>query len=197
MLCGKLPNDIRSLDVKGNMTLNIAKVSWTAIEPYAKIIIPPLVGMGHKGSMGRIGVIGGSIDYCGAPYYSAVSALKMGADLSWVFCSDHASISIKSYSPELMVTPFYSESSLFSLAEGSSELNKKVRFLPTQSTPILISQSNMYVGRFRSARTGWWSPSLGCTGWWLGLAWAATRTYLGSWPTSLRKRGRETSRKIF
>jgi ATP-dependent NAD(P)H-hydrate dehydratase len=59
--------------------------------------------------MGRIGVIGGSVDYCGAPYYSAVSALKFGADLSWVFCSQSSAIPIKAYSPELMVTPFYDE----------------------------------------------------------------------------------------
>jgi ATP-dependent NAD(P)H-hydrate dehydratase len=95
------------------MILNIARVTWTTFEPFAKLIVPPLVGLAHKGNMGRVGVIGGSIDYCGAPYYAAVSALKVGADLSWVFCSEHASIPIKSYSPELMVTPFYDERNLF------------------------------------------------------------------------------------
>lgn len=71
--------------------------------------MPPLLETEHKGSMGRIGVIGGSKDFSGAPYYAAVSALKFGADLSWVYCSKSASLPIKSYSPELMVTPFYDD----------------------------------------------------------------------------------------
>ena len=62
----------------------------------------------HKGSCGRVGVLGGSPDYTGAPYYAAISALKFGADLSYVFCAAEAGPAIKSYSPELMVTPVYS-----------------------------------------------------------------------------------------
>ena len=31
-------------------------------------IIPPLTHLLHKGSCGRIGVVGGSIEYTGAPY---------------------------------------------------------------------------------------------------------------------------------
>lgn len=72
-------------------------------------IIPPLVASAYKGQMGRIGIVGGSPDYTGAPYYAAESALKFGADLSFVFCAKEAAIPIKSYSPELMVTPFYEE----------------------------------------------------------------------------------------
>jgi NAD(P)H-hydrate repair Nnr-like enzyme with NAD(P)H-hydrate dehydratase domain len=108
------------------MAVRIAKVTWSVVESFVRMVVPPLSEVGHKGTMGRIGVIGGSVDYTGAPYYSAVSALKMGADLSWVFCSEKASIPIKGYSPELMVTSFYSEDSLFQLPEGSQEFNQKV-----------------------------------------------------------------------
>lgn len=31
-----------------------------------------------KGDAGKIGVIGGSIEYTGAPYFAAISALKVG-----------------------------------------------------------------------------------------------------------------------
>lgn len=110
-----------------NMTMRIVKVAWPVVESLVRMVVPPLSEAGHKGTMGRIGVIGGSADYSGAPYYAAVSALKMGADLSWVYCSEKGSIPIKSYSPELMATPFYSEDSLFPLADGSSELQQKVR----------------------------------------------------------------------
>jgi ATP-dependent NAD(P)H-hydrate dehydratase len=69
--------------------------------------VPALDGDSHKGQHGRVGVIGGSVDYTGAPYYAAESALRFGADLSFVFCAKQAMVPIKSYSPELMVTAFY------------------------------------------------------------------------------------------
>ncbi|XP_048521919.1 uncharacterized protein LOC109537018 isoform X5 [Dendroctonus ponderosae] len=55
---------------------------------------------------GRIGVFGGSIEFTGAPYFSSIAALKVGADLSYVFTIKDAAFVIKSYSPELMVLPF-------------------------------------------------------------------------------------------
>uniref|UniRef100_A0A3Q3SDZ1 ATP-dependent (S)-NAD(P)H-hydrate dehydratase n=1 Tax=Mastacembelus armatus TaxID=205130 RepID=A0A3Q3SDZ1_9TELE len=70
-----------------------------------KSIIPPLTSKKHKGQDGRIGIIGGCQDYTGAPYFAAISALKVGADLSHVFCTKDAATVIKSYSPELIVHP--------------------------------------------------------------------------------------------
>ena len=83
--------------------------------------IPPLVPSAYKGLMGRIGVIGGSPDYTGAPYYAAESALKFGSDLVFIFCAKEAAIPIKSYSPELMVTPFYEEGSIVSVTTANSD----------------------------------------------------------------------------
>ncbi|KAM6934166.1 ATP-dependent (S)-NAD(P)H-hydrate dehydratase [Xenentodon cancila] len=70
-----------------------------------KSIIPSLTSKKHKGQDGRIGIIGGCQDYTGAPYFAAISALKVGADLSHVFCTKEAATVIKSYSPELIVHP--------------------------------------------------------------------------------------------
>lgn len=42
-----------------------------------KACIPPLDGKGHKGEAGRIGIIGGSMEYTGAPYFAGISALKV------------------------------------------------------------------------------------------------------------------------
>ena len=39
----------------------------------------------HKGQAGKIGVVGGCSEYTGAPYFAAMSALRMGADLAHVF----------------------------------------------------------------------------------------------------------------
>ena len=70
--------------------------------------ILPLTSDAYKGSSGRIGVLGGSARYTGAPYYAAMASLHVGADLAFVFCADEAALAIKSYSPELMVAPVYS-----------------------------------------------------------------------------------------
>ncbi|XP_053419503.1 ATP-dependent (S)-NAD(P)H-hydrate dehydratase isoform X2 [Nycticebus coucang] len=68
-------------------------------------IIPPLSAKKHKGQDGRIGIVGGCQEYTGAPYFAAISALKVGADLSHVFCAREAAPVIKAYSPELIVHP--------------------------------------------------------------------------------------------
>eukprot|EP01032_Pedospumella_encystans_P016507 gene16507-18834_t len=94
------------------MSLQVLKFAWPDVAALTLNVVPPLDASSHKGTMGRVGVVGGSKDYCGAPYYAAVSALKFGADLSWVYCSQEAAIPIKSYSPELMVTPFYDDKRL-------------------------------------------------------------------------------------
>lgn len=68
-------------------------------------IIPDLNEKHHKGEHGRIGIIGGSEEYTGAPYFAGISALRVGADLVHVFCSKNAGMAIKSYSPDLIVHP--------------------------------------------------------------------------------------------
>ncbi|KAL7220519.1 hypothetical protein ACSBR2_013405 [Camellia fascicularis] len=73
-------------------------------------ITPALDPSRYKGQAGKIAVIGGCREYTGAPYFSAISALKIGADLSHVFCTRDAAPVIKSYSPELIVHPILEES---------------------------------------------------------------------------------------
>ncbi|XP_020315757.1 uncharacterized protein LOC109869872 isoform X2 [Oncorhynchus kisutch] len=75
------------------------------ILPLVKNIVPQLTSKKHKGQDGRIGIIGGCQEYTGAPYFAAISALKVGADVSHVFCAKAAATVIKSYSPELIVHP--------------------------------------------------------------------------------------------
>lgn len=77
----------------------------------ARQCIPVLTNDLHKGQLGRIGVVGGSIEFTGAPYFAAISALKLGADIVHVFCCRDAAIPIKSYSPELMVHPVLDDAS--------------------------------------------------------------------------------------
>ncbi|PFH51788.1 hypothetical protein AMATHDRAFT_141751 [Amanita thiersii Skay4041] len=76
-----------------------------------KLLIPPLNGSLHKGQAGRVAVLGGALDYTGAPFFAAMSALRLGADLSHVICAPTAASAIKSYSPDLIVHPILREDS--------------------------------------------------------------------------------------
>jgi len=90
-------------------------------------IIPALTFDLHKGQCGRIGVIGGSVEYTGAPYFAAISALKMGADLAHVFCPRDAATVIKSYSPELIVHPFLNyDTPFFTMQEPMQRMHSFV-----------------------------------------------------------------------
>lgn len=68
-------------------------------------LILPYSRIKRKGDAGIVGVLGGCLEYTGAPYYAAMGALKTGADLAHVFCTHDAGQAIKSYSPELIVHP--------------------------------------------------------------------------------------------
>jgi len=70
-----------------------------------RALVPRLTNAMHKGECGRIAVFGGCVMYTGAPYFAAISALKVGADLVHVFCERDAGSVIKAYSPELIVHP--------------------------------------------------------------------------------------------
>ncbi|TPX25074.1 hypothetical protein DIZ76_010523 [Coccidioides immitis] len=73
-------------------------------------LVPPMLEKFHKGQLGRVAVIGGSIDYTGAPYFSAMASAKLGCDMSHVICEPSAATVIKSYSPNLMVHPILQSS---------------------------------------------------------------------------------------
>ena len=77
-------------------------------------IIPHLTSSSHKGQAGRLCVVGGSSAYTGAPYFAAMTTLKLGADLVTVLCSIEAATPIKTYSPELMTRPTLIPSHLLS-----------------------------------------------------------------------------------
>lgn len=76
-----------------------------AILAKVKQIIPPLSESFHKGQAGRTLVIGGSENYTGAPFYSCMSSMLLGADMGHICCEPGASNVIKTYSPDLIVFP--------------------------------------------------------------------------------------------
>ncbi|XP_047022045.1 ATP-dependent (S)-NAD(P)H-hydrate dehydratase [Helicoverpa zea] len=97
-LATRFRNHFRSLS-------SLHKMEDSFLMKNIKACIPPLDLSSHKGQAGRIGVIGGSLEYTGAPYFAGISALRVGADLSHIFCTKDSAAVIKSYSPELIVHP--------------------------------------------------------------------------------------------
>eukprot|EP01013_Petalomonas_cantuscygni_P044980 TRINITY_DN962_c0_g1_i1.p1 TRINITY_DN962_c0_g1~~TRINITY_DN962_c0_g1_i1.p1 ORF type:complete len:567 (-),score=61.40 TRINITY_DN962_c0_g1_i1:636-2336(-) len=75
----------------------------------------------HKGDAGRVLVIGGSEHFTGAPSYAALGALRFGADLVSVLTAADALPTIRSFSPELMVRPFYTAADLPDTDDDGSE----------------------------------------------------------------------------
>jgi Carbohydrate kinase len=123
-------------------TISTTLETWKDGYPRAMIhCILPLTSTttAHKGSSGRIGILGGCLQYTGAPYYAAMAALKTGADLAFCFCAQEAAIPIKCYSPELLVAPVYS----------ATEFDAVVQALQTQTPQaeyvlLLLSSSHYY-----------------------------------------------------
>ncbi|KAJ3577931.1 hypothetical protein NPX13_g2633 [Xylaria arbuscula] len=54
-------------------------------------MVPPMLEKFHKGQLGRVGVLGGSEDYTGAPYFSGMASARLGCDM--VSEHEHASSS--------------------------------------------------------------------------------------------------------
>ncbi|KAL1957987.1 hypothetical protein VTO42DRAFT_5199 [Malbranchea cinnamomea] len=93
-------------------------------------IVPPMLEHFHKGQLGRVAVIGGSADYTGAPYFSAMASARLGCDMSHVICEPSASTVIKSYSPNLMVHP---------LLKSSQSINTSHPFNPREHAEPIIA----------------------------------------------------------
>lgn len=68
-------------------------------------LVPKMRADTYKGQGGRIGIIGGSHEYSGSAYITAMGSLKTGADLSYILTTHEASSIIKTYSPDLVVLP--------------------------------------------------------------------------------------------
>lgn len=92
-----------------------------AADRFLRLVAPPLDGSGHKGQAGRIGVLGGSVDFAGAPYYAGISALRVGAELLYLCTAEEATGPIKSYSPELMVSSVYRHARIADPATSDEE----------------------------------------------------------------------------
>ena len=76
-----------------------ADASDASLLARVRSLVPPLAGDRYKGQAGKVGVLGGCREYTGAPFFAAFAALRVGADLSHVFCTRSAAPVIKVRAP--------------------------------------------------------------------------------------------------
>lgn len=107
-----------------------------------KYLFPPLSSNSHKGSHGRIAILGGSNKYTGAPFYAAQAALNCGVDLATIFCATEASVPIKCYSPELMVQGVYSIQQLDELLQEEEELLSELEKYKHKNDLITVNNNS-------------------------------------------------------
>lgn len=101
-------------------------------------MIPPMLESFHKGQLGRVAVIGGSEDYTGAPYFSAMASAKLGCDMSHVICEPGAGAVIKTYSPNLMVHPYMRQSKNLAQNESVDSVSSEVVSMLSRLHVIVI-----------------------------------------------------------
>lgn len=136
--------------------------------PSTRIIskfIPQLSSNLKKGDCGRVGVIGGSFEYTGAPFFAAKASLLTGADLVTVFCSPDAGGVIKAYCPELIVHPVLvdSRATKSQVGECIDTLSKQLSRLDSivigpglgrDSTTLSVVQGKLAVVNIRDHQKG-------------------------------------------
>ena len=81
--------------------LPLAAPGMDALRAFAPALAPDR----RKGQAGKIAVVGGCAEYTGAPYFAAISALRVGADLAHVFCATAAAPVIKATHRNSSSTP--------------------------------------------------------------------------------------------
>lgn len=93
----------------------------------------------HKGECGKILVIGGSEMYTGAPFFAAMSALRIGADLAHIVCEATAAPVIKGYSPDLIVYPYLVASNVgYEAASAAATHKLHIPYLSNKE-PVCVS----------------------------------------------------------
>lgn len=104
---------------------------FTIDENFVKEVIKPRRKDSHKGDNGIVAIIGGSWLYHGAPYLSALAALRSGVDLVYLAIPKQISIAIRSLNPNLIVIPLPDAK----LTKGC--VNKLLKWLPIINSVVI------------------------------------------------------------
>lgn len=113
----------------------------------------------RKGDNGVILIIGGSKEYVGAPYFSAMAAFRTGADLVYIFTNFEALIPLKTLVPDAIVVEIEFREWILQRVtscilgtglgvlknEVLEEIVKIIAFLKERSVPLIIDGDGLKV----------------------------------------------------
>ncbi|KKP40528.1 MAG: YjeF-like protein family sugar kinase [Candidatus Peregrinibacteria bacterium GW2011_GWF2_33_10] len=119
----------------------------------------------HKGDNGRVCIIGGSIEYYGAPIFAGLGAVHSGADLVYIFVPESNFDCSRSFYPDFIVRSFagefLTEDSLLKILELANKCDvvlvgpglsdkpdtiKALRkFIPQIKTPVILDADALKV----------------------------------------------------
>lgn len=104
------PGLLKRRDLTGDIVvanIGIPPEAWIYVGPGdVEVLVPKRPIDAHKGSMGKVMVIGGSKTFTGAPALSALASLASGADLAYIVAPESTRSIIASYSPEIITLPY-------------------------------------------------------------------------------------------
>lgn len=109
--------------------------TFSYCEKDIKKLIPKRSQNSNKGSCGRLLVIGGSRGMCGAPYFCAKAAYRMGTGLVEIFTCDANRIPLQALIPEAVMT-MYDEDDI-----DFSKLARSIRKADAVAVGMGLSQS--------------------------------------------------------
>jgi ADP-dependent NAD(P)H-hydrate dehydratase len=73
---------------------------------WVRSVIPPRRAGSRKGENGVVVVIGGSGTYHGAPFLTAMAAMRSGVDLAYLYAPERIVAPLRALSPSLIVMPY-------------------------------------------------------------------------------------------
>jgi len=88
-------------------------------------LLPKRSAVSHKGQNGRVMIVGGSIDYYGAPILASLAAVYSGADLVYLFVPECNFENARSMYPDFIVRKFPGEYLTERAASGIIDFGKK------------------------------------------------------------------------
>ncbi|MEM0355817.1 MAG: NAD(P)H-hydrate dehydratase [Desulfurococcaceae archaeon] len=107
---GVKPGLLKRRDLTGEIivaNIGVPPETWIYAGPGdVEVLLPKRPRDAHKGSMGKIMVIGGSNRFTGAPTLAALASLASGADLAYIVTPTSTRNIIASYSPEIITLPY-------------------------------------------------------------------------------------------
>ena len=73
--------EVRDIGIPADLVRGLVCRAQTVERDFARAALPPRRADGHKGTFGRVLIIGGAVGYTGAPYLTAAAAVRTGCGL--------------------------------------------------------------------------------------------------------------------